>query len=99
VPTVGGFDTENEPTSVLYKLKKSNGTTLVDNTPENFGRYYHTLSKNMNWYIGTTQQANYLPQGTIVEIDGQCETGAVYYYRVASFRAKRPTDTDFIELN
>lgn len=97
VVELGGFGTV-EPEATFYTSRKSNGSTLSVNTPDSQGYYTHTLSKNMNWYIGTTKQSVALPKGTQVKIKDNT-TGATYYTRIACSKAKRPTDSTFKELN
>ena len=96
--SIGAFATNNWPTMVLFRERKSNGTSLLVNSPDNEGYYQHTLSKNMNWYIGGELQSPYLPQGTIVKVS-DCTTGSTHYYRMACKQAKRPGETQFTELN
>lgn len=96
--SIGGINPSDKLTCVLYGKKKSNGTTLLDNPLDSDGYYRHTLSKEMNWYIGSTKQLNPLPKGTLIQIS-DCTTGSDHYYRIACKKAKRPTDTKFKELN
>ncbi|MGN0307599.1 MAG: hypothetical protein ACI4DN_05225 [Lachnospiraceae bacterium] len=89
---------DNFPKRVPYGEKKSNGSTLVDNPMDSQGYYTHTLAKTMNWYIGTAKQSTTLPAGTQIKIKDST-TGSEHYYRIACKKAKRPTDSDFVELN
>ena len=83
----GGFGSV-EPDYTLYGTRKSNGSSLVVNNPVG-GYYIHQLSKNMNWYIGTTKQASPLPAGTQVRIK-DCTTGADNPSRIACKGYKKP---------
>lgn len=96
-PQIGGI-VDNHPEYTLYGTKKSNGSTLINNPLDNEGYYVHTLSKTMNWYIGTQKQSTTLKAGTQLKIK-DCTTGSDHYYRIACKKAKRPTDSEFVELN
>ena len=94
---MGGI-VDNHPEYTLYGTKKSNGSTLINNPLDNEGYYVHTLSQTMNWYIGTQKQSTTLKAGTQLKIK-DCTTGSDHYYRIACKKAKRPTDSEFVELN
>lgn len=88
----GGFG-KVEPDYTLYCLRKSNGKSLEINNPDN-GLYIHTLSKNMNWYIGSQKQAKPLPKGTLVKINSKCTIGADYPSRIFCQGYKKPGEKD-----
>ncbi len=97
VVDVGVFGNE-KPIKIKYVERKSNGSTLLVNSPDSEGYYTHTLSKAMNWYIKKTQQPKALPAGTQLKIK-DATTGGDHYTRMACKKAKQPGENVFTELN
>ncbi len=97
VPAIGGF-VSVEPEYTLYGERKSNGSALEKNTRDSSGYFVHTLSKNMNWYIGDQKQPVSLKAGTQVKIK-DCTTGSDKYFRMACKMAKLSGEREFKELN
>ncbi|SHN61996.1 hypothetical protein SAMN02745247_02445 [Butyrivibrio hungatei DSM 14810] len=92
----GGFGSVN-PDYTPYCERKSNGKTLEKNLPDGAGLYSHTLSKNMNWYVGTHKQSTPLPKGTIIKIKSSCTTGADYPSRIFCAGYRKPGGKDVVK--